>query len=48
MRILLNKGKAPEDTRTLPESIVTEFVKRVEDLPYENTRALGFDTNCPT
>lgn len=47
MRILLNKGKLPESTRVLPEAIVQKFITKVEGLPYNNTRAYGFDTICP-
>ena len=32
----------------MPSSIVELFLRRVEGLPYENTRALGFDTLCPS
>jgi CubicO group peptidase (beta-lactamase class C family) len=49
MRILLNKGKLPESfSRVLPEAIVDKFITKVEGLPYNNTRAYGFDTACPS
>lgn len=48
MRILLCKGKLPnETTRVLSEALVNQFTTRIQGLPYNNTRAYGFDTNCP-
>ena len=48
MRIMLNDGKLPEDVRTLPAAIVQQYTTVVTGLPYDNKRAYGFDTACPS
>jgi len=44
MRIHLSGGQVPGDIRIYPKATVDLFSKRVTDLPYNNTRALGWDT----
>lgn len=44
MRIHLNEGQVPGDIRIYPKATVDLFSQRVDGLPYNNTRALGWDT----
>jgi len=48
MRILLSGGKIPnEPSRVLNETVLAQFITKVEGLPYDNFYGLGFSTNCP-
>ena len=47
MRLLLCKGKLPNESRVISESVVELFTTKVEGLPYPSSRAYGFDTHCP-
>lgn len=44
MQVHLNKGVAKSGKRVYNESTVTKFYTRVDGLPYNNKRALGWDT----
>lgn len=48
MTMMLNKGlhkNGNQTVRVFEETTVDLFTKRVTGLPYDNTRALGWDTN---
>jgi beta-N-acetylhexosaminidase len=44
MQIHLNKGKLPNGDQFYTEETVTTFYTRVDGFPYQNRRALGWDT----
>lgn len=44
MRIHLSGGQVPGDIRIYPKTTVDLFSAKVTGLPYNNTRALGWDT----
>jgi CubicO group peptidase (beta-lactamase class C family) len=44
MRIHLSGGQVPGDIRIYPKATVDLFSAKVTGLPYNNTRALGWDT----
>lgn len=44
MRIHLSGGQVQGDVRIYPKATVDLFSTKVEGLPYNNTRALGWDT----
>lgn len=44
MQVHLNKGVTRSGKRVYKESTVQQFYTRVDGLPYNNRRALGWDT----
>ena len=44
MRIFLNNGQLPGENRLFQNTTVELFTTKQEGLPYNNTRALGWDT----
>ena len=44
MQVHLSKGLAASGERVYSEEVVEQFYTRVDGLPYENRRALGWDT----
>lgn len=47
MRIIMCKGKLPNESKILSDVIVSQYTTKVTGLPYENYRTYGFDTYCP-